>query len=367
MSRNGSSIRVLLAPSAYSPHVGGIEELTRQLARRLRVNGHEVLVVTNRWPQPVPASDVLDGVPVRRIVLELPSASLRGLVRFAVRGPLAAVRLLRVLRAFRPDVVHVIGAGPNAAYLSVLGRGRLVFTAQGEVGFDPGDVFAHSLVLRAGLRRILRRADVVTACSRYVLDELGADGVVVPNAVEPSDFDLPKPEPNGLGRYVFAHARLVPQKGLDVLVRAVAGLGRNLVLAGDGPERDRLDKLARELDVPLRFLGAVGRDDVSRLLRGADAFALPSRGEPFGIALLEAMAAGTPAVATDAGGVPEFAADSRNALLVPPDDVPALRAALTRLRDEPALCEQLVRGGRETARVLSWEHVCSRYEELYAP
>lgn len=348
--------------------MGGIEEATRQLARHLGGRGHEVLVVTNRWPAGVAGEEVVDGVRVIRFSMELPAASLPGMARFLRRAPDAAARLAGAARTFRPSVVHVIGAGPNAAYalaLRRLVRAPLVFTAQGEVGFDADRVFERSFVLRRTLAAVLRRAEVVTACSRYVLDELGAPGRVIPNAVAADDFAGARYEPNGLGRYVLAAARLVEGKGLDVLLRAAALARLRVVIAGDGPERGALERLAGELAVDAVFLGPVPRADLPGLMAGAEAYCLPSRGEPFGIALLEAMAAGTPAVATAAGGVPEFARDRENALLVPVDDAAALAAALVLLRSDPGLRDRLRRGGRETAAELSWDRVGRLYEDLY--
>jgi glycogen synthase len=370
-------LRILLVPSAYYPHVGGIEELTRQLALELERLGHEARVVTNRWPDGVAAEEVLDGVRVRRLRFELPAASPRALVRFGSRAPIAASSLLRLCRSFRPDVVHAIGAGPNAAYLAAL-RGRLgaalVLTAQGEFGGDPQRAFERSRSLRGGLSRLLRRGSAVTACSSFVLDELArvfevaAPAVVIPNGVSPDEFDVPRPAANGLGRYVFAVGRLVEQKAFDTLLRGFARAeldGRRLVVAGDGPERPALERLAGELGVDVSFVGSVGRCRLVELMRGADLFAFPSRYEAFGIALLEAMAAGTPAVAARVGGIPEFASDGENALLVPPDDEDALAAALTRLASDHALRERLAAGGLARAEELSWARIAARYVTLY--
>ena len=105
--------------------------------------------------------------------------------------------------------------------------------------------------------------------------------------------------------------------------------------------------------------------DCLRLMRGAHAFAFPSRGEPFGIALLEAMAAGVPAVATAAGGVPEFATDEINALLVPPDDIGALTSALERIACDVQLRLRLVAEGMRTAGELAWSRIAQLYEAVY--
>lgn len=370
-------LRILLAPSAYYPHVGGIEELTRQMAIALRAHGHETAVLTNRWPEGVRRSEVLDSVPVMRLRFPLPAMRPLSALRFAATSPLATASLLRFIRRWRPDIVHVIGAGPQSVYLatlhSLLGA-RLVFTAQGELTFDAHGVFEKSATLRAGLRRMLRNADAVTACSAFVLHDLELFGVisgvsqVIPNGVDPDEFtDAPE---RALGMYVLAVGRLVPQKGFDLLVAAFESnllSELSLVVAGDGFERPRLEALADELGLTSRvhFLGSVGRPRLGQLLRGAHVFAFPSRGEAFGIALLEAMAAGVPSVAAAAGGVPELARDGENALVVPSEDVDALASALATVATDVRLRERLIEGGRTTAAELAWRRVAGQYEAIY--
>jgi glycogen synthase len=373
-------MRIMLAPSAYYPHVGGIEELTRQLALTLASRGHDVSVLTNRWPAGVARHEVLGGVDVTRLAFPLPAARPRNAARFLVAAPGATLALLRHLRRRKPDVIHIIGAGPQSVYIGALApllHARLVFTAQGEFTFDAHNVFEQSATMRAGLRRVLRRADAVTACSAYVLESLTALGVnradaaVIPNGINPDDFS-PTPQQPDDRPYVLGVGRLVDQKGFDVLIDAFASpngpSGVDVVIAGEGPARSALTGRIRDhhLTEQARLIGSVSRQELPTLLGAARAFALPSRGEPFGIALLEAMASGVPAVATASGGIPEFAVDGTNSLLVQPDDAPALAAALARVISDSALRTRLAAGGRETARELSWNAICPRYEALYS-
>lgn len=375
------SLRVLLAPSAYYPHTGGIEELTRRLVLELELRGHRAMVLTNRWPPETAAREVLDGVRVRRLALELPGRHPRRALRFAATAPRSAVGVLRCLSAFRPDVIHVNGAGPNAAYLAALRplvRAPIVFTAHGEFRNDAYAVFERSRLLRGALAAMLRHAAAVTAPSRIVLEELAdelelvAPATVIPNAVDAEEIRGALPAPHGSGPYVFTAGRLVREKGLDVLLRAYAHAGKaleghRLVIAGEGPEREALERQAAELGLAthVEFLGAVGRSRLGALLCGADAFAFPSRREAFGIALLEAMAAGTPAVAARVGGIPEFAEHERNALLVDPDDPAALAAALVRLLGDEALSARLAAEGSARAELHSWARLTPRWERLY--
>ena len=149
----------------------------------------------------------------------------------------------------------------------------------------------------------------------------------------------PAVEPEAAGDVLFVN-RLVASKGVHVLLRAAAGLGASVAIAGDGPERLRLEALAGELGVDARFLGWVDADRRAALLRGARVFAFPSLWEePFGIAGVEALAAGVPVVASDVGGIPFWLTDG--GLLVPPRDPGALHDALHRVLQEPGLRDDL--------------------------
>jgi glycogen synthase len=372
-------MRIMLAPSAYYPHVGGIEELTRQLALTLASRGHDVSVLTNRWPTGVARHEMLGGVDVTRLAFPLPAARPRNAARFLVAAPGATLALLRHLRRRKPDVVHIIGAGPQSVYIGALApllHARLVFTAQGEFTFDAHNVFERSATMRAGLRRVLRRANAVTACSAYVLEALATlggirpDAIVIPNGVNPDDF-ASSPRQLSERPYVLAVGRLVSQKGFDVLVEALASpdlTQLDLLVAGDGPERERLEDQAYRFGLGdrVRFLGALDRRELADTLAGAQLFAFPSRCEPFGIALLEAMAAGVPSVATRTGGVIEFARDDENAVLVEQDDASGFARAIKRLNTDVSLRMRLAEAGRSTARELSWRDIASRYEETYS-
>ena len=146
---------------------------------------------------------------------------------------------------------------------------------------------------------------------------------------------------------VLALGRLHPNKGFDVLIRALARLpGVRLNLAGDGPERAVLEKLARDAGVAgrVRFLG--WRDDTAALLAGCDVLAVPSRHEPLGNVVIEAFSAGRPVVAAAAQGPATLIRDGETGRLVPMDDSAALAAALAAVLGDPPAARALAAGGR---------------------
>lgn len=154
---------------------------------------------------------------------------------------------------------------------------------------------------------------------------------------------------------VLSIGRLHPAKGHDVLLRAMAqlvadGVAVQLRIAGEGPDRARLDGIVRELGLAahVTLLGGLGEDECLAEAQAADAFALASRAEAIGVSVLEAMATGLPAVATCVGGIGEYLRDGENALAVPVDDVGAVAKALAALAADPALRARLGAAGRRT-------------------
>lgn len=167
---------------------------------------------------------------------------------------------------------------------------------------------------------------------------------------------------------VVGVGRLVPRKGFDGLIRAVAAVeGAHLRLVGDGGEESALRALVAQLGVAdrVRLLG--WRDDPSPVIASADLFALPSTHEPLGNGILEAWALGKPVVAAASEGPSWVIKDGVDGLLHPPGDVSALAAAIRRLRDDPVQLAALASGGAATlSRRFSEDAVCRAYTALFA-
>jgi glycogen(starch) synthase len=371
-------MRVALFPSAYAPQVGGVEELTRRLALRLRAAGDVVEVWTIRHPASLPEEEVVGGVRVRRFELPLPALRLSAL-GFPLAGGRALRRLERAARDFRPDVVHVQCFSANGVYAAALG-GRLgvplVVSLQGETAMDDSDVYVRSLAMRLGLRLGLRRAAAVTACSEFALDDARRfglrEGIVIPNGVETGGDASPAPLELPFDRFVLGLGRLVPKKGFDLLLEAFAHIaprrpGLGLVIGGDGSARPGLEARAHVLGLAdrVRLPGSLGRPEVTWAMANADVFVLPSRVEPFGIVVLEALRARRPVVVSSRGGAGEVVRDGREGLVVDPLDRRALAAAIERLLDEGELRERLAAAGHARAGEFDWAGIAARYRGLY--
>lgn len=174
-------------------------------------------------------------------------------------------------------------------------------------------------------------------------------------------------------RLLFFVGRLVHEKGVDVLLRALPFVLAShpstlLVVAGKGPERDRLGALANDLGVAarVRFAGHISDEERNTLYQAAEAAVFPSRYEPFGIVALEAMAFGAPVVAARAGGLAEVVEHGRTGLLFQPGDPKSLAEQIITLLDSPSLGQSMVQRARQVvAERYSWSHVADETLAVY--
>lgn len=375
-------MRVVLLPSAYAPAVGGVEELTAKLAQQLGRAGDAVEVWTIRHPAELPAEEEIDGFRVRRFAMPLPQLSPVALARFPRQAAHASRPLVEAARGFRPDVLHVQCFSANGVYATWLARKLdvpLVVTLQGETVMDDHDVYEHSLTLRLALRTALRRADAVTGCSRFVIEDAErrfglsrGKGVVVPNGVELDEPAEPEPLALPFERFVLGLGRVVEKKGFDLLLAAFARLAPRhpelgLVIGGDGPVRQDLIEAARAagLEGRVAFPGALSRAQVAWAMAGAAAFVLPSRVEPFGIVVLEALRAGCPVVVSDRGGATEIVRDGIDGLVADPFDAKVLAETVERLLADEGLAARLRAAGPTRAAEFGWGELAHRYRSVY--
>jgi len=301
--------------------------------------------------------------------------------------PRLALRLARLLRRTRPDIVHTRNAEPFFYGFA----GAKLARAKALVHSEHGRKFDDRPARFAVQRWMSRHTDAIFAVSGQLKTDLvrhigmpEASVEVLHNGVDLSRFnvaaraDAPSPAREALRRdwgvpagalVVGSVGRLVAVKNYALLLRAIASSGLDdvhLVLAGEGPERAALTALAASLGIASRLHLLGHSNDVDRVLGAFDVFVLPSFSEGMSNTLLEAMAAGVPPVASDVGGNGEIVRDGVDGRLFPSDDEAALRACLAALCRDEAARARLATAARE--RVLSTfdiRQMIERYEQLY--
>jgi glycosyltransferase involved in cell wall biosynthesis len=367
-------------PSAFYPSLGGVEELTSKLAGQYESHGHSVALLTNQWPSSLSEQDEVGGQRVYRIPFLLPEKHIRALFRLLALSPVILIRLVKIVREFRPEMLHVICCSGNLPYAIMLSRMlgiAVVVTAQGEIGMDAAGLYQSDAYVPRNFCRFIQQASWVTACSSNTRKELleysgTALCEVIHNGIDITEFEIQHENPRlATGRpFVFAMGRHVYQKGFDVLIRAWHQLqlqDYDLVIGGSGSDTEKLMSLIHDLELTssVHLIGRLDRVGVVSHLQHAACFVLPSRHEPFGIVVLEAMAARAPVIATEVGGVPEFVTDGVNGRLVPGNDVNAMAQAIKELIVNGA-SETQISAGHATAVEHDWSSIATEYLNIYS-
>lgn len=341
-------------------HVGGVERVFHNVSQGLARRGHEVTLLCSTQGASSEREEsgvhvirehrkgTLLGTPLVQLAKRIPVDT--ELVHVAATYPFTTPPVLR--RAKKLGIPSVLDFHFEPHPASTLGR--LAASVYGGIG--P----ANYALAQAALVRSFSHG----RSSRGLAAVPEARWRVVPNGIDPTAFH----PGNGArkGDYVLFVGRLVPYKGVDVLVRAVAAHPDRpkLIIAGEGPSEEALKTLSRKLGVDAHFLGRVPDHALPDLYRGAHVTVLPSiaHQESFGITLLESMACGTPVVASDLPGVDEVAL--LGGLLSPPGD-PASLGNQIRRAGEPALLARGTELASKIHRGYSWDAITTRVLDVY--
>jgi glycosyltransferase involved in cell wall biosynthesis len=347
-----------LVTRRFWPLVGGAEMAMANLAAEFRRQGHSVRILTGRWEKHWPQEMVHREVPVTR--LPHPRARGWGTLRYMYalsawlqreKNNLDAV----LVSMLKHDAYCTVGALKNT---------RVPVILRGEGAGPGGDCFWQQTA-RFGprIRKRCQAASAFVAPSDAIAMELREagyaaeqiaridNGVAIPPPQSPSSRNAARAalgdanhdlrlEPGA--KLAVYTGRLHPDKGLLDVVNAWRPISERwpsarLWLVGEGPQREELFRRISDLDLKYRICLPGAFDDTEEVLEAADLFILPSYSEGMSLSLLEAMAAGLPAIASDIAGNRALVADDQSGLLVPPRDVRALSLAIVRLIEQPAL------------------------------
>lgn len=337
---------------------GGVQAQVLGLVRELRRLGHEAR-----------ALGPCDGPPPEPFVTplgnSLPTAA-NGSIAPLAPDASAALRTIRALNDEAFDVVHLhepLAPGPTMTTL-LMHPAPMVGTFHAAGHSTSYQVFEPVLV--RWTERLDRRVAVSKDAHELVHTHLGGDYDILFNGVEIEAIGEARPTPTRAPTILFI-GRHEERKGLAVLLRAMRSLPDDVRLwvAGDGPDSPAL-RAEHAHDDRVTWLGRISDGEKFARLRGATVFCAPSlHGESFGVVLIEAMAAGTPVVASSLDGYQNVATHDVDALLVAPGDVDALSAALRRVLDDAALADRLQRAGRVRATGFSMTALAQAYVEIY--
>ncbi len=348
---------------------GGVRAHVEDLAEALIAMGHVVSVLA-------PADDEA-GLPP--YVVAVPGRTLpvpyNGSVSRIAIGPMAGVRVRKWLREGRFDVLHLheptVPSLPMMALLAARGpivatfhtakpRSRMLGAAQG--------------MLQPMLEKVQGRIAVSAAARKLQVRHLDGGAVEIPNGVAIARFADAEPLPGwpGEGGSIGFLGRFdEPRKGFPVLLAAFERLaddrpGLRLLVAGPGDADEVLADLTPSLRKRVVMLGRVSEEDKARMLSSVEVYAAPNLGgESFGIILTEAMAAGTPIVASDLDAFRAVLDDGNTGVLFPTGDDAAMAGALASLLDDPARRAELVARARKAVKVYDWSRVAADVFAVY--
>lgn len=394
-------MKVLAVVPLYPPHhLGGYEVVCRGVMERFADRGHDVLVLTSDTRLPDrEEDDARSKVSVQRVLQGWWDWDTYGSRRATVPQRLSTERhnqrvVRETLERFRPDVVSVW----SLVYMSfsmitlVEKAGVPIVVSLGDDWITYAwalDEWTRMFERRAWLRPLGRLTGLetrlptfagatVTAASEMIRDSVAEKGpwrfpdvAIIRMGVETKDFPLADPHPERWSWHLLYVGRVVPNKGIATAIKALPLLPAEarLDIDGYGPSEviDDLTALARSLDVSDRVTFRQSpRSELADRYRDADVVVFPSEWpEPFGLVPLEAMARGTPVVATGTGGSGEFLHDDDNCLRFPPGDAAALADAVARLGRDVELRRRIAEGGARTARDMTIDRYADRLETVH--
>ena len=373
----------------YPPRiVGGIARHCLGLSKALAKRGYEVHVVTLEFPG-APLFEEREGVKVHRVKIELGHPNFITWTFIFNHFMEKTVAILNQNAEF--DVIHIhdwLTAPVGIASKYYLNKPLISTVHSTEVGRAQGLHSPDSYLIDGVEWWMTYEAERVILCSSSMKWEIESHFhlppekvIVIPNAVDASKYEKKISREDVKRRYgiephekvVLFIGRLVPQKGVEYLVKAIPLILQQhgnvkFVVVGDGWSKNHLEDLARStgFEDKTRFLGFISDSELTELTMSADVLVVPSVYEPFGIVALEGMAAGVPVVAANVGGLSEIIEHDHTGVLVYPKNPESIAWGVNRVLSDPAYSRWLVQNAkRKVQEVYSWEAVAQRTVEVY--
>jgi glycosyltransferase involved in cell wall biosynthesis len=381
-------IKVCIATTAFPRWQGDNHGIfIYEAARALNAAGNHVIVISMHTP----GSDVMeewDGIKIfrpryfpsrwetlRQEMAGIPAAWEKSLIARLSLLPLLLSQAITIARhAASCDIIHANWTISAAAALlsKFVHRTPIVVTIQGS------DIFRASKIgiIKWGTKKVLNASDRIIALSKALSVAAINIGVTstkietIPNGVNTALF---KPGNSASREPIILYVgSLIQRKGVKYLIDSMKMVINDfpearLLIAGEGPQRANYEDQTRELHLQdhVQFLGAISQDDVRQLMKRASVFSLPSLEEGLGVVLLEALASGTPCIASNIGGIPDIVSPDVG-ILVPPRNSLDLANSIKILLSDPIAWNEYSKSARNRAVIhFDWNIIASRIVEIY--
>lgn len=380
-------MKVLIVTPYFWPHPGGVESYTLNIAKQLLREGWEVVVVTGSLAG-APSEETVQGIKVYRLKKAISVSN-------TPVGWRWRTQLKKIYAAEQPDIINGHVPVPYLADIAERCRGRIPFVLTYHNDLSKSRLPQKLITMflnQTVIKRTLRRSDHIIATSQYYVETSdllrrfadkvsiippGVDITLFNTMVVPTDIEE-KYRGKRLILFVGSISMNQQHKGLDTLIKSFARLrtksayaNTQLVVIGAGDGQTFYRKLATELDVNdyVEFTGFVENSLLAQYYKRASVFAMPSRdrSEAFGMVFTEAGAAGTPVIGTNVGGIPYAVKHMQTGLVIPPDDIQALRRALASLLSDEKLSSRLGAAAAERAiNEFDWSRLGKQTANLFA-
>jgi glycogen(starch) synthase len=357
-------MRILVWCDGFWPRVGGVETYALRFAVGLQERGHSCLVLAEKDHPSWKEDEIYKGVTIKRFDFNAILEN-RELKRI---GPIEEY-LERVAQEFKPDAIFLNTYFGGSAFMFLLFRklfsAPVISIVQSYFNWDAPP---------ATFKQIFSEVDHVSCISNSVLETIKKDLPPMKNRPRVIYSGLPMPEiaptplPFSPPTILFL-GRLFSEKGGDTAVEAFSLLKKKaqLLIAGVGPERPRLEQLVDKLHLrrSTEFIGKVRLEEVPSIINRATLVVVPSHFEPLGLVALESMQMQRPVIASNCGGLAEVVSDRVTGLLVPPKDPVALFRAMQDLLDQPKKAIEMgIQGRLRANEKFSLDENLNQYEEL---
>jgi len=365
--------RILSLSYEYPPLGGGGAGVVLGLTHALTVTGTRVDLMTMGYGD-LPAVESIGQLRIRRIGrfrTRIHMCSAAEMIPYVIAAAFHAIRAAKA-GGYALNHTHFVFPDGVVAYLLKRATGlKYVLTAHGSdvPNYNPDRFGLLHRLLRPLWLRVTSEAECIVCSSRALRALILQANPTARVTLIPNGIDCAKFSPNGVKRdRILIVTRMFPRKGVQHLLRALAALRTDyeVNIVGDGPYRETMQELARELAVPARFWGTLDNSSpqLKELYETSRIFVFPSETENFPIVLLEAMTAGLAIITTGNTGCEEVVGDS--ALLVNAGSPAAIAGRLGELIANPALCERLGRGARRRAEeFFDWPRVAEQYRRVF--